>query len=372
MKLNWIHFKLKNGGYVLNTYIQNEDMQEFFKIWNIKKKEIKENNFSLTKYNEKWQLSYWNKDYNLDIENIYSKCNELCKKLGFIKINYFNKLSFELKQKIFSYIRFYELYLLRIVCKEFKYIIDNYINDRSKIRIIRRYGSLYISLLVNKDKNFYKDSSSQVSLFILKDFYDFNIFYKEFEKFYNNNNTKVISLNYCDMHILKILKKYPPKVLYIDIVGGYTKTDSIHEYFKYIKNNIPSNICLKTYDYNHYIDGYSGYEKKNNYIFKTLDLSAPKPISYINLDELFNSFYNINNIVFNRYSINYFYSEKYKFKKEYIIYFTSISEDEVENYLNKIIYILENNKIIKNIFIDKVFRNKLEELEFLEINIKYI
>lgn len=150
MKLNWIHFKLKNGGYVLNTYIQNEDMQEFFKIWNIKKKEIKENNFSLTKYNEKWQLSYWNKDYNLDIENIYSKCNELCKKLGFIKINYFNKLSFELKQKIFSYIRFYELYLLRIVCKE----------------------------------------------------------------------------------------------------------------FKYIKNNIPSNICLKTYDYNHYIDGYSGYEKK--------------------------------------------------------------------------------------------------------------
>ena len=86
MKLIWNEAKeLPSGKYVKSTNIKDEDMQEFWEIWNNKKEEIKENGFSIKKYNEKWQLNYWTDDN--DIEAINNKCQELCKKLGFIENN---------------------------------------------------------------------------------------------------------------------------------------------------------------------------------------------------------------------------------------------------------------------------------------------
>lgn len=86
MKFIWNEPKeLPSGKYVKSTNIQDEDMQEFWEIWNNKKEEIKENGFSIKKYNEKWQLNYWPDDN--DIEVINNKCYELCKKLGFIENN---------------------------------------------------------------------------------------------------------------------------------------------------------------------------------------------------------------------------------------------------------------------------------------------
>lgn len=84
MKLKWNEPKeLPSGKYVKSTYIQDEDVQEFWDIWNDKKEEIKEYGFSIKKYNEKWQLNFWSDDNNTDIIN--NTCNDLCNKLGFIE-----------------------------------------------------------------------------------------------------------------------------------------------------------------------------------------------------------------------------------------------------------------------------------------------
>lgn len=86
MKFIWNEPKeLPSGKYVKSTNIQDEDMQEFWEIWNNKKEEIKENGFSIKKYNEKWQLNYWPDDN--DIEVINNKCYKFCEKLGFVENN---------------------------------------------------------------------------------------------------------------------------------------------------------------------------------------------------------------------------------------------------------------------------------------------
>jgi hypothetical protein len=73
------------GKYVKNAYINDDDMEEFWELWNSKKDKIKEKGFSLGKYNEKWRLGYWTDDN--DIEKINKTCYELCKELGFIENN---------------------------------------------------------------------------------------------------------------------------------------------------------------------------------------------------------------------------------------------------------------------------------------------
>lgn len=87
MKLIWNEPKEVQslGKYVKNAYISDEDIQEFWEIWNNKKEEIKEKGFSLGKYNEKWRLGYWSNDN--DIEIINNKCYKLCKQFGFIEDN---------------------------------------------------------------------------------------------------------------------------------------------------------------------------------------------------------------------------------------------------------------------------------------------
>lgn len=86
MKLKWNEPKeLPSGKYVKNAYINEEEMQDFWDLWNNKKEEIKEKGFSLGKYNEKWRLAYWTDDDN--IERINKKCEELCKELGFTESN---------------------------------------------------------------------------------------------------------------------------------------------------------------------------------------------------------------------------------------------------------------------------------------------
>lgn len=87
MKLIWNEPKeiQSVGKYVKNAYINDDDMEEFWELWNSKKDEIKEKGFSLGKYNEKWRLGYWTDDN--DIEKINKTCYELCKELGFIKNN---------------------------------------------------------------------------------------------------------------------------------------------------------------------------------------------------------------------------------------------------------------------------------------------
>lgn len=87
MKLIWNEPKevQSAGKYVKNAYINDDDMEEFWELWNSKKDEIKEKGFSLGKYNEKWKLAYWTDDN--DIEKINKTCYELCKELGFIENN---------------------------------------------------------------------------------------------------------------------------------------------------------------------------------------------------------------------------------------------------------------------------------------------
>ena|ERR1700730_9563474 len=102
MKLKWNEPKeLPSGKYVKSTNIQDDDMEEFWEIWNNKKEQIKESGFSIKKYNEKWQLNYW--PNNDDLVLINKNCNELCNKFGFIEnknkkdeiLNFLNSLQDE-------------------------------------------------------------------------------------------------------------------------------------------------------------------------------------------------------------------------------------------------------------------------------------
>lgn len=122
-----LHFdkplKIKDGKYVMNSYIQENDLKNFWKIWHEKKIEIKKNGFSLNKYNKKWQLSYWTNDIN----EINNKCNELCKKIGFIedKID----IPYEILLKIIRYVDLSTLIILRYTCKKIYIEIEIMLNN---------------------------------------------------------------------------------------------------------------------------------------------------------------------------------------------------------------------------------------------------
>jgi hypothetical protein len=167
MKLNWKYFKLKTNNYVLNAYIQDNDMDKFWKLWNLKKREIKEKGFSIRKYNEKWQLSYWNKNTSSNIEIIYFTCNKLCKELGFIvnkeDSNFKDRLLFlpnEIIYIILSYLTYYELNIIKDTILFNKSIL-NY-NDFHKIIVYKIFDILNIfqnkikKICFNNINDFYK------------------------------------------------------------------------------------------------------------------------------------------------------------------------------------------------------------------------
>lgn len=145
MKLEWKYRKLKSNKHVLNTYIQENDMNKFWKLWNFKKSEIKEKGFSVKKYNKKWQLSYWYEDSNTDIKIIFFTCNKLCKEIGFIENNDFKNILLFLPNEIIyiilSYLTYYELNIIKDTIL-FKFIL-NY-NDFHKIILYKIFDILNI------------------------------------------------------------------------------------------------------------------------------------------------------------------------------------------------------------------------------------
>lgn len=57
MKLLWNEPKVLPYGKYVICNIQDDDIEEFWVMWNSKKEEIKENGFPIKKYNDKWQLN---------------------------------------------------------------------------------------------------------------------------------------------------------------------------------------------------------------------------------------------------------------------------------------------------------------------------
>lgn len=294
--------------------------------------------------------------------------------------NHFNKLNFELKQKILSHISLDSLYLIKGVCKEFKYIIDEYIYKKSFIQVYDYHDSFYICLKINKN-NDVNDSFTVYE----KKINNYKVLCEEFKKFYDNNKSKEIKLQYCNLYILYILKMYQPEILRLYPRRYGKKRD---KYIDYIKNNINVNIYIDIVELLGYID--CDKYLRNKSVFKTLQLytdtfhiSLEKIFEYISngteIDEIFYSFDNINNIKLDEYAVLFLYSKKYIFKKKYNLYFIKrIYAVEpylymrLEDYINILIDFLENNKIIKNIFVDKFYIGKLEKLEKSEIKINYI
>lgn len=197
MKLYWNKpYKLKSGNYVINAYIQDENINEFWKIWNIKKKEIKEKNFSLKKYNQKWQISYWFKDN--DIEKVYHKINELCKEFGFIETKKNNDkllvLPNEIIKKIIEYIYHSDDEIckngIKIACKKtyqiYKEIHNNDIYNKTNDYIKEIFEfllifqkSLYIDFL-RKEIIIHYDHSDKPRIYFIS----------------YNNNRKALHLRY--------------------------------------------------------------------------------------------------------------------------------------------------------------------------------
>lgn len=84
MKLKWNKpKKVLSGKYVKYAYINEDNIQDFWKIWDNKKEDIKKYGFSIDKYNNKWKLNYWS-EYS-DISIINKKCKDACGILGFIE-----------------------------------------------------------------------------------------------------------------------------------------------------------------------------------------------------------------------------------------------------------------------------------------------
>lgn len=188
MKLNWKYYKLKTNNYVLNAYIQDNDMDKFWKLWKLKKMEIKEKGFSIRKNNEKWQLSYWDKNSSSDIEIISFTCNKLCKELGFIvnkeDSNFKNKLLFlpnEIIYIILSYLTYYELNIIKDTILFNKSIL-NY-NDFHKIIIYKVFNVL----------NIFQTKIKKICFYNINDFYK-----KTKEIIYNYDEKKdyvLVSIN---------------------------------------------------------------------------------------------------------------------------------------------------------------------------------
>lgn len=182
MKLDFNkHWKLRSGNYVINAYIQDSDINEFWKLWNIKKNEIKEKGFSVKKYKEKWQLSYWTGDNN--IERFNYKCRELCKELGFIENNKLLNLPNEIIYQILLYLDYRELNIIkdthlfsRSNYKDFhKIIIDKIFN------IVNVYQNIIKKTCFNNIKEFNRNMEEiRYCYDEKKDYVMFNIKNNEF------------------------------------------------------------------------------------------------------------------------------------------------------------------------------------------------
>lgn len=180
MKLNWKHYKLKNNNkYVLNAYIQDNDIEIFWKLWKLKKMEIKEKGFSIRKYNQKWQLSYCDKSQGSDIEKLSFTCNNLCKDLGFIinieDSNFKNKLLSlpnEIIHIILSYLTYYELNIIKDTISLNKSILSY--NDFHKIITYKVFDIL--DIFQNKIKKIC--------------FYNINDFYKKTKEIIYSHDEK--------------------------------------------------------------------------------------------------------------------------------------------------------------------------------------
>lgn len=180
MKLNWKHYKLKNNNkYVLNAYIQDNDIEIFWKLWKLKKMEIKEKGFSIRKYNQKWQLSYCDKSQGSDIEKLSFTCNNLCKDLGFIinkeDGNFKNKLLSlpnEIIHIILSYLTYYELNIIKDTISLNKSILCY--NDFHKIILYKVFDIL--DIFQNKIKKIC--------------FYNINDFYKKTKEIIYSHDEK--------------------------------------------------------------------------------------------------------------------------------------------------------------------------------------
>lgn len=105
MKLIWSEPKeLSSAKCVKTAIIQEVEMNEFWEIWNDRKEEIKENGFSIKKYNNKWQLSFWCDEKDI---NINKKCYDNCRKFGFVEkdnrkediLDFLNNLKDEFENK---------------------------------------------------------------------------------------------------------------------------------------------------------------------------------------------------------------------------------------------------------------------------------
>jgi hypothetical protein len=207
MKLDWKHFKLKTNNYVLNAYIQEDDIDKFWKLWNLEKEKIKKNGFSVKKYNKKWQLTYWNKNPSSNIEIIKFICIELCKELGFI-VNKENsclkdKLIFlpnEILHIILSYLTYYELNIIKDTILFNKSIL-NY-NDFHKIIVYKIFDILNIfqnkikKICFSNINDFYKKTKELIySYDEKKDYIIISINNNEFIEYFYFYRYRHINLN---------------------------------------------------------------------------------------------------------------------------------------------------------------------------------
>lgn len=201
MNLYWNKpLKLKSGNYVIFAYIQEEDKNIFWKIWDTKKNEIKEKGFSVKKYNQKWQINYWFKDN--DISKNYYKCNELCKELGFIENDINNRsLNFDLLnlpneiiKKIIEYIYYFKEKSykngIKIACKK-TYRIYKEIHNNDIYNKTNDYIKEIFEFLQMIEKELYIDFLREEIIIHFSDSDKPRIMFISY-----NNNRKILYLKY--------------------------------------------------------------------------------------------------------------------------------------------------------------------------------
>lgn len=133
------------------------------KLWKLKKMKIKEKDFSIRKYNQKWQLSYCNKSQGS------FTCNKLCKDLGFIinkeDSNFRNNLLSlpnEIIHIILSYLNYYELNIIKDTISLNKSILSY--NEFHKIIIYKVFDILDI----------FQNKIKKICFYNINDFYKKN------------------------------------------------------------------------------------------------------------------------------------------------------------------------------------------------------
>lgn len=269
-----------------------------------------------------------------------------------------NDFSDEIITKILLFIDLKNLYFIKNVCKKWKTIIENYLNKYLYYKINVRTRTIRILTCCG------------ITIYNSKMIESKNKFYENFKIIYENNEIKEIKIKNINLRIIETVSNFKIDNITLDLVRISDHKEYINKLIRCVNyiNNISCkpkiSIKLDTRQC------YRSLPVEVSSFIESIEFSENEFDKNYELESIFKCFYNLKIIILNKYIIKHIFDTNYKFNKEYILHF-NIGCLYNEEYIEYIHYILKNNKHIKNIIIDSIYKNIFEKKKDINVNINY-